>query len=286
MALLTILSGLAALRIANSSNTSSLAREASTSASMMAAREALLARAISDDNRPGSLPCPDIATNIPGNNVPGDGKADLLEGTKCPAYAGWLPWRTLGLNDPRDTSGERLWYVLSPNFRDSNLPININTVSKLCLNGQGGIIALIIAPGAALNGQNRPSNDIADYLDGANNNPGVSPPACDNIYVTLPTSPFFNDHTIALDAATLFNALAMRILGEIRYAVSVTTSASLPEADSTGNFPSTAYPTTKSTSWPGEPWSRSLSDNLWFQLITYTPSTRRVSLNGHSVTLP
>lgn len=286
MMLLIIASSLAVLRHTNRSPGTPLDRDAKTTKALQAAREALMARAILDSNRPGSLPCPDIATNIPGNNEPGDGKADLLDGDDCPAYAGWLPWRTLGLDDPRDVSGERLWYALSPNFRDSNLPININTASNLCLDGQGGIVALVIAPGSTLDSQNRPSNDIADYLDGTNKNPGVSALGCDNAYVTGPAGSAFNDKIIALDTTTLFNALAMRILGEIRYAAKVTASASLPEAESNGRFPSSAYPTTKSTSWPDELWSRSLSDNLWFQFITYNPSTRTVSLNGHSVTLP
>ncbi len=90
------------------------------------AREALIARAANDATSPGSLPCPDLVTNIVGN-VPNDGVADLFAGPNCPSYIGRLPWKTLGLPDLRDGYGERLWYVLSPNFRDNLAFVPINS---------------------------------------------------------------------------------------------------------------------------------------------------------------
>ena len=49
-------------------------RQANTTASALAqARQALISRAASDGNHPGSLPCPDAVTNIAGSNVPNDG---------------------------------------------------------------------------------------------------------------------------------------------------------------------------------------------------------------------
>ena len=73
------------------------------------AKEALIARAVADNNRPGSLPCPDLND---------DGVAELFAGNECPNYVGRLPWRTLELPDLRDSEGERLWYALSPSHRD------------------------------------------------------------------------------------------------------------------------------------------------------------------------
>ncbi|MEO8442082.1 MAG: hypothetical protein ABI547_06310, partial [Betaproteobacteria bacterium] len=93
-------------------------RERKIAAVLAQAKKALLARATVDNSLPGSLPCPDLVTHIPGTNVPDDGIADLFAGTNCPSYVGRLPWRTLGLADLRDPDGERLWYALSPNFRD------------------------------------------------------------------------------------------------------------------------------------------------------------------------
>lgn len=144
-----------------------------TKSALEQARDALIARAVGDSNRPGSLPCPDTDD---------DGRAELLVGTECPSYIGRLPWRTLGTGDLRDEGGERLWYVLSPNFRDAtNVTINSNTIgNRPVYNGvacgsvntnactptnrefpqPGGIAtqtaaALVLAPGIALPGQVR-----------------------------------------------------------------------------------------------------------------------------------
>jgi hypothetical protein len=113
---------------------------------LLLAKEALIARAVADDNRPGSLPCPDTDD---------DGDAELFAGTACPAYLGRLPWRTLGLPDLRDGSGERLWYALSATHRDeaSAQPINSNTVGEITLAGiqpASNALAVVFAPGSAL----------------------------------------------------------------------------------------------------------------------------------------
>lgn len=125
---------------------------------LRSAKDALIGRAINDENMPGSLPCPDS------NN---DGRADLLRGNDCPSYVGRLPWKTLDLPDLRDAHGERLWYALSRNFRDDNSaqPINSDTRGSLKVYASDGVTdltpagseaaALIFAPGAALANQVR-----------------------------------------------------------------------------------------------------------------------------------
>src|SRR5688572_33057105 len=91
--------------------------EMHTRAALAEGKQALVGRAVADNDRPGSLPCPDAVTNVVGN-VPNDGIADALAGNDCPSYIGRLPWRTLGLPDLRDEHVERLWFALSPTFRD------------------------------------------------------------------------------------------------------------------------------------------------------------------------
>ena len=110
---------------------------------LVAAKEALIARAVTDDNRPGSLPCPDLDD---------DGDAELFAGTACPSYIGRLPWKTLRLPDLRDANGERLWYALSTTYRDhaSAQPINSSTPGLLSVAGSqpaAGLVALVFAPG-------------------------------------------------------------------------------------------------------------------------------------------
>ena len=77
-----------------------LRSERVTEASLAKAKEALIAYAATDGNRPGELPCPD--THIPSGAS--HGIADLLAGPNCPSNVGRLPWRTLGLPDLRDGS--------------------------------------------------------------------------------------------------------------------------------------------------------------------------------------
>src|SRR5262249_1597874 len=110
-----------------------------TAAALKQARDALIGRAAADQTIPGSLPCPDTDD---------DGSAELFAGNQCPAYLGRLPWRTLGLPDLRDGSGERLWYALSPNFRDdsSASPLNSDTAGQLAITGitpAANVIAII-----------------------------------------------------------------------------------------------------------------------------------------------
>lgn len=251
---------------------------------LLQARDTLLARAVSDANRPGSLPCPALTS---------DGNAPGLP--PCPAFIGWLPWRTLGLPDLRDSSGERLWYVLSPAFQDSGT-INLNTTSTLTLDGNAGIAALVIAPGAPLSNQNRPSNNVADYLDNKENNPATGNNDGDDNYFTGITNNTFNDKVLPLTTSALFSSVTKRILAEIRYAYLVAGSV-IPSPDTDndgfsnpgqniGLFPykEPAYainsPSWYSASPPFRLWYESLVNNGWISLVSYDQATRTISING------
>lgn len=180
-------------------------------ATLLRAKEALIARAVSDPNRPGSLPCPDLITDSQGlKNFPDDGKADMLAGNDCPSYLGWLPWITLDLPELADDSGSHLWYALSPTLRDddSAQPINSDTAMTLEVDGSANIAALIIAPGAALGSQTRPSRNPADYLESTN---GQS-----YKYVSGPAGTVFNDALLTISRAELMAAVEKRVAGEIR----------------------------------------------------------------------
>ena len=107
-----------------------------TATALAQAKEALIGRAASDDNRPGSLPCPDT------NN---DGVADSVGGN-CPSYIGRFPWKTLKLPELLDGNGDRLWYVLSPGLRDNPAaqPINPQKTLELTLDGTPNIAAVLL----------------------------------------------------------------------------------------------------------------------------------------------
>lgn len=138
-----------------------LERNRQTADALAQAKDALIGRAASAPNVPGSLPCPDI------NN---DGISEGVAGN-CTSYVGRLPWKTLGLPDLRDASGERLWYALSVNFRDNSAAhINSDTTGTITVfapdgtllndgTGSTGAVALVIAPGDVLTRQGGTQQD-------------------------------------------------------------------------------------------------------------------------------
>lgn len=221
--------------------------EQRTRAVLEQARQALIGRAVADANRPGSLPCPD------GDN---DGSADLFVGSSCPAYIGRLPWRTLGIGDLRDETGERLWYALSVNFRDhpSAPPLNSDTKGTLTVysNSDATVmtsqaIAVVFAPGTALPGQRRdaiaqlcsttaktiPRNwCAANYLDtaAATNNAAAAGP-----YITARPADGYNDVVAHIVAADLMPLVEQRVALEARNALlayrTSSTCACYPWAD-------------------------------------------------------
>ena len=188
-----------------------------TEAALAAARDALIGYAVSYPDQhsgrhgPGYLPCPD--TN--GNGSPN---------TPCRRKSlGRLPWRRLGLHDPRDGAGERLWYALADNFRANghkHRPLNGETAAELVLDGRTGIAAVIVAPGPPLPFQDRARDrfDPARYLEGGNETPG------DAAYTTRGAPPVppgtvpdrFNDRVVAISRDDLMAAAARRVLAEVR----------------------------------------------------------------------
>jgi len=176
------------------------------------AKDALVGRAASDTSIPGSLPCPDLDN---------DGVAELFAGNDCPGYVGRLPWRTLGLPDLRDGNGERLWYALSPNFRDhpSAQPLNSNTPGQLGITGSApaaNVIAIVFSPGAPIGNQVRDAaneNNVVNYLEGENSN--GAPPG-DNTFTAALASSNFNDRLLPITRQALFPVVEMRVARELR----------------------------------------------------------------------
>jgi hypothetical protein len=201
--------------------------DAQTERVLALAKQALIARAVADANRPGSLPCPDPLNN---GNSPGLDCGSL--------YIGRLPWRTLGLEDLRDASGERLWYVLSPNFTDAT-GVRINSDTRGTLTVYGGstahvlgdeVAALIIAPGSALGGQLRdaavalcpatgtesarelcPSNYLEGDSSGGWNNATANGP-----HMSAQGSTLFNDRVAVLRTSDFMPLVEQRIARELR----------------------------------------------------------------------
>jgi hypothetical protein len=123
-----------------------LKQQASTIKDLASAKEALLADAVMSYS-PGKFKCPD--TNH-------DGVAEVTCGTNV---IGRLP---IEFNHVI-TTDQQFWYALTDAYHGPI--INSTTSGALSLNGQNDIVALIIAPGQTLNGQTRPNNTVANYLE-------------------------------------------------------------------------------------------------------------------------
>src|SRR5450759_1302013 len=124
--LVIMVMGIAAVLISSLSTTAlKNARQETTSNALVQAKDALIGYAVSDPNRPGELPCPDFDN---------DGMITLADysGSNCKSLIGRLPWKTLGLPDLRDGSGEHLWYAISDTFHaNGSTIINSNTKGTL-----------------------------------------------------------------------------------------------------------------------------------------------------------
>lgn len=222
--------------------------DARTRAVLQEATQALIGRAVADSNRPGSLPCPDNDD---------DGSADLFAGSTCRSYLGRLPWRTLGIGDLRDAAGERLWYALSPPFRDHPYApaLNSDTRGTLAVYSIGKAravtnqaIAIVFAPGGALGGQRRDASVTfcdataknaqrsrcpSNYLDAhaeANNALATGP------FIAAPAREVMNDKLATIVAADLMPLVERRVALELRNALLAYKAASAcacyPWADS------------------------------------------------------
>jgi hypothetical protein len=166
--------------------------------------------AMTTENDPGRLPCPEAAGNI------GTANEGIAAGNCTLPAVGRLPWRTLGLDKWRDIAGEPLWYVVSPAWAKpnaaTNTVINSNATGQLALDATGDIVALIIAPGrplqvAAAPGCNArvqsrttpsPAIDLRDYLECEN----ATLPA-NTAFQSAGPAESFNDQVLSITGAEI-----------------------------------------------------------------------------------
>lgn len=170
--ILTIV-GVSAFIAMSSGTRGELESDRVTAAALAEAKAALIGYAagvpLTGPERPGDMPCPDLDN---------DGDADPPCATEARSL-GRLPWRTLGLRDLRDGSGERLWYAVSARFRNNPRSNCASPAHADCLNSDSrgtltvrmhddvvladgmnpdpfapsGAVAVILAPGSVLTRQ-------------------------------------------------------------------------------------------------------------------------------------
>jgi len=159
---------------------------------------------------PGYLPCPDRDNN--GSTDPGS--CSLNGNTSI----GRFPYKTLEAKDLRDGHGERLWYVVSDNFRNNPklIPLNSETAGDIngdmTVNGYADIAAIIFAADKPENSQDRTAaneNDYTHYIEAAfTDSDGDS--ITDNIVTAV------TDRYILLTRDELMHSVEKRVMGEVR----------------------------------------------------------------------
>jgi len=213
--------------------TIALQRDRNTAAAFADVKRALIGWSVARDPitgganaRPGELPCPDM------NN-------DGFEDGSCVAGAlGRVPWKTLGIPEPKDTAGETLWYTVAGPFRIWNMsstPITSDTMGNITVYQDttatlvtAQAVAVIFSPGAAQGTQNRDSTAsalcsttgttiarnlcAANYLEtaGGTNNAVTNGP-----FISAPSSGTFNDKVMAITTFDLIPPVERRVAREM-----------------------------------------------------------------------
>lgn len=282
---LLLMLGIGATVLLSTWNASStrLEQERKTQQVLQQSKEAVIAWSVAHRTQPGRLPCPEDTAAI---GSPMEGTA-LSSCSNTVIQTGRIAWRTLGIVNPMDTSGETLWYILSPGFR-GNPPLGTNgiPVGQLQLDGTyTGIAAIIIAPGPPLPGQTRsapsPGNppQATNYLDMGN--AGIT------AFVSTGPKPTFNDQVITISTQELFQAMKFRVLAEIRGAFALQNGLRRYYNDN-GNFPpagtalSSLLFDASTLNWLAP----SSNPSNWFSLVTYTyqsPTNARLSLGNTTI---
>lgn len=178
--------------------------------------------------RPGELPCPDIN--------PLDGSED---GSCAAGAIGRVPWKTLGIPEPKDETGETLWYAIGGPFRiwlTNPTAINSDTKGNITVYQDSTAtaltteaVAVIFAAGAPLGTQNRSTSatalcpttgtTIAQNLCAANyleTTATVNNATTNGPYISAQRSDTFNDRLLVVTTADLMPVVEQRVARELR----------------------------------------------------------------------
>lgn len=202
--------------------------ESETIKALMKAKEAVIAFAVMyADHFPtgagvGHLMCPD--TDTPAFDASGAPLSPYgIPNNPCgPNAIGRLPHfvtlpsgNPFPLSDYGSASDRQFWYAVAdaslanPNGGVSNI-LNSATAGSLTLDGQGDVVAVIIAPGQALAGQNRPGTNAAAYLEAEN----IAGPVFVTGWPAAPAS--FNDTVLAIRRSDLLLPMTARVAEEMK----------------------------------------------------------------------
>lgn len=206
------------------SNAVTQRRNNNTASGMRDAKEALIAYATlygeyysATNAGPGYLPCPDS------NN-------DGLEDNPCVSL-GRLPQSIVlplpngsifSLSNYNADIDEQFWYGVADVFRrDSLAGLNSSTISGMTLDGQGSIVAVLIAPGPSNGTQSRPSNVSSRYLEDGN----TAAPSFVSSAIVNPE--LFNDRVLTITIDEIMGPVTRQIADILKVELDVYHAANL-----------------------------------------------------------
>lgn len=172
--LVLFLAGAGAIISVLDGNTPKIRNNTDTMIALRQAKEALISYAVLyaenysvGGGAPGYLPCPDTngngVENSPCNSANPIGRLPTSILLPAPLNS------TIPLSDYNNDIDEQLWYSVANNFkRNPAVILNTSAATTMTLDGQGGIAAVLIAPGPVTGGQARPSNSSTRYLEDDN----------------------------------------------------------------------------------------------------------------------
>ena len=191
---------------------------------MYYAKEALIAYALQHNANypgqgPGRLPCPDTDND-------GDAEASCNETVgqylgRLPEFAVLPSGSRYNFSNTNTGIDQQFWYAVTPAFHMTGTAAGLNTTTNpfFTIDGVGDsdgdayndVVAVIFAPGEAVNGQIRVSNDADDYLEGDNqdgvnfirNDPAIA-------------SENFNDQFVTITRNEIVTAAAMKAAMDVK----------------------------------------------------------------------
>ncbi len=157
---------------------------------------------------PGHLPCPDTEHAGPDDNGSPDSSCKAHEIGRLPTT--WLRDDTaLALYPFSRSQARRFWYVPAEDFRYCcSQRVNGFTAGSLRVDDTTDVVAVLIDPGPPLQGQVRPSDNPADYLEQENADG-------DTDFVSH-ASGLFNDHLIYITRDEIMQPVIERVLWHAR----------------------------------------------------------------------
>ena len=194
----------------------------------------------SGNQRPGEFPCPDT-------KAPTDINYGTADGSCTAGKLGRVPWRTLGIPEPKDSAGETLWYAVADKFRirgSYNNPINSDTRGDITVYAADGTTKLadgsstqnpkgaavvIFAPGRVLGTQNRSAGTAsctttgttiarnlcaANYLETGPNNRNNA--TNNGPFINGKLSSTFNDRVAYLTTPEFMPSVEKRVAAEVK----------------------------------------------------------------------